>query len=241
MKIKYLILLTFFLSACVSYDNFDTSKAKGAFGLAKQLEDDERYEEALIQYRDVKNRFPYSQYKTMADLQIAEISFKKESFAEAQAAYELFKELHPKHPQIDYVTYRIGESIYMQLPSTIDRDLSVAPAAIKEFDVLLRDYPNSKYAEKARGKKQATITKMAEKELYIADFYYRTDEWQHAMVRYEKYLREYPGHNKQAHAYYRAALSAEKFGDESKRNSLFRTLIKKYPNTDEAKQAKGIL
>lgn len=240
MKTKYLILLAFFLSSCVSYDQHDTSKASGAFGLAQQLEEDERFEEALSQYRDVKNRFPYSRYAVSAELQMAEVHFKKESFAEAQGAYQLFKELHPKHPKIDYVTYKIGESIFMQLPSTVDRDLSLAPAAIKEFDVLLRDFPQSKYVKKARETRQKTIEMLAKKELYIADFYYRTEKWLPALVRYEKYIREFPRHKKQPHAYYRAALAAEEHGDDSKRNALFRTLVKKYPDSQEAKKAKGI-
>ncbi len=241
MKTKYLILLAFFVTSCVSYDKYDTSRADGAFGLAKQLEDDERYEEALLQYRDVKNRFPYSRYAVSAELQIAEIHFKKESFAEAQGAYQLFKELHPKHPKTDYVTFKIGESIFMQLPSTVDRDLSIAPAAIREFDILVRDFPQSKYVKDAKDKRTDTVKMMAAKELYIADFYYRTEEWQPAMVRYEKYIREFPGHEKQPHAHFRAAMSAEKFGDDSKRSALFRTLIKKYPDSREAKRAKGIL
>ncbi len=240
MTTKYLLLLMFFLSACVSYDKFDTTTAKGSYGMAYQLEQDERFEEALMQYRDVKNRYPYSKYAILAELQIAEIHFKKEAFIEAQGAYQLFKELHPKNPKIDYVTYRIGESIYMQLPSTIDRDLSVAPVAIKEFNVLIRDYPESEYAEKAKELKANTISKLAEKELYIADFYYRTKEFLHALVRYQKYLTEFPTHKKRPHAFYRAALSAEKEGDLTKRNDLFRMLIKDYPNSQEAKQAKGI-
>ena len=239
MKTKYLILLAFFVTHCVSYDSHDTSKVEGAYALAQQLENDDRYEEALIQYRDVKNRFPYSRLAVSSELQIAEVQFKKEAFAEAQGAYQLFKELHPKHKKIDYVTYKIGESIYMQLPSTIDRDLSIAPGAIKEFNVLLRDFPNSPYTEKAKKKRTETLTKLAEKELYIADFYYRTDEWQPALVRYEKYLKQFPNHDKRAHAFYRAGLAAQKFGDETKRNSLFRDLIKSYPTSKEAQRAKG--
>lgn len=241
MKTKYLILLAFFLTHCVSYDQHDTSKPSGAFGLAKQLEEDERYEEALAQYRDLKNRFPYSRFAVEAELQMAEIYFKKESFAEAQGAYQLFKELHPKHPKIDYVTFKIGESIFMQLPSTLDRDLSLAPAAIKEFQVLMRDFPNSPYIAKAKEKRQEIIDMLANKELYIADFYYRTERWKPALVRYEKYMHDFPSHKKQPHAYYRAALSADKFGDEKKRTLLLRTLIDRYPESREAKKAKGIL
>lgn len=240
MATKYLFLLMFLFTACVSYDKFDTSVASGSFGLARQLEDDERYEEALLQYQDVKNRFPYSKYAVESELQIAEIQFKKEAFIEAQGSYQLFKELHPKHPKIDYVTYRIGQSIYNQLPSTIDRDLSVAPAAIREFQIIERDYPQSEYLEKATKLKSEAVDKLAQKELYIADFYYRTDEWQHALARYEKYLKEYPGHPKRPHAYLRAGQAADKFGKPEKRKDLLRKLIEDYPDSKEAKKAKRI-
>jgi outer membrane protein assembly factor BamD len=240
LKTKYLILLAFFISHCVSYDKFDTSTAKGSYDLARQLEEDERFEEALLQYRDVKNRFPYSQYAVSSELQVAEIHFKKECFIEAQGAYQLFKELHPKHPKIDYVTFRIGESIFMQLPSTVDRDLSMAPAAIKEFEVLMRDYPQSTFLQDAKDKRRETLDMLAEKELYIADFYFRTDEWTPAVTRYEQYIRLYPGHQKQPHAHYRAGLAAEKAGNNSKRKALFRALIEQYPKSREAKKAKGI-
>lgn len=240
MRTKYLILLAFFLNACVSYDDFDTSTAEGAFGLAQALEGDDRFEEALMQYRDLKNRFPYSRYAVAAELQLAEVQFKKEAYIEAQGAYQIFKELHPKHSKIDYVTYQIGESIYQQLPSTIDRDLSLAPLAIKEFDVLIRDFPNSPHTAKARTRRSDAVKKLAEKELYIADFYYRTDEWQHALVRYEKYLRDYPSHDRRPHAFLRAGLAAQNFGNESKRKSLLRQLIEKYPQSKEAQQAKDV-
>ncbi len=238
---NYLILLAFFVTGCVSYDRFNTSTAEGSFGLAQELEKDERYEESLTQYRDVKNRFPYSRYAVASELQIAEIQFKKEAFIEAQGAYQLFKELHPRHEKIDYVTYQVGLSIYNQLPDTVDRDLSLAPLAIKEFDVLLRDFPNSKFAPLAKEKRIEIINKLAEKELYIADFYYRTQAWQYAISRYEKFLQEYGGHEKRAHSYLRASQAAEKMGDEKKRNTLLRKLISEYPESKEARKAQRIL
>jgi len=193
-----------------------------------------------MQYRDLKNRFPYSRYATLAEIQIAEIHFKKESFAEAQGAYQLFKELHPRHEKIDYITYQIGESLYRQLPSTIDRDLSLAPAAIREFEVVLRDYPNSPYAKKAQERRSDTLNKLAEKELYIADFYFRTNEFLYALSRYKKYLKEHPSHEKKPHALLRAAQAADKESNEAKRKALLRQLIHDYPESGEAKQAKGI-
>lgn len=240
MYIKCLILLGFLFSGCVSYDKFDTSKPEGAFGMAQALEADERYEEALSQYQNLKNRFPYSKYAVSAELQIAEIQYKRDAFPEAQGAYQLFKELHPRHPKIDYVTFRIGDSIFRQLPSSIDRDLSIAPHAVKEFDVLIRDYPNSEYVDDAKNRKQEVINMMADKELYISDFYFRTEEWLHAIVRFEKYLKDFPTHQRRPHAFYRAGKAAEKLGDKDKRNAFFRQLISNYPESSEAQKAKGV-
>ena len=79
---------------------------------------------------------------------------------------------------------------------------------------------------------------MAEKELYIADFYYRTEKFMNALVRYQKYLKEFPDHDKGSHAYYRAGLSAEALDDEAKKSTFFRYLIEKYPQSSEAKKAK---
>ncbi|MCJ8276856.1 MAG: hypothetical protein HRT44_04320, partial [Bdellovibrionales bacterium] len=84
MKLLILLSTILFFTGCVSYEDFDTDKASGSYGLAKQLQDDERYEEALLQYKDVKNRFPYSRYAVEAELQIAEIQYAKEAYPEAQ-------------------------------------------------------------------------------------------------------------------------------------------------------------
>ncbi len=235
---KYSILLLFFISGCTSYNRFDTSKASGSFQLAKQMEKDRLFQEALLQYADVKNRFPYSPLATSAELQIAEVHFQRETFAEAQGAYQIFKELHPRHPRIDYVTFQTGESIYHQLPLSNDRDLSMAPSAIKQFDIVIRDYPQSSFVEKAKKRKKEILEKLAQKEISIADFYFRTRAWRQALTRYERYLREYPKHRIVPHALYNGGLSAEKLKDASKRNILFRQLIKDYPQSDQAHRAR---
>ena len=237
---KYLILLLFLVSGCASYNRFDTSKASGSFKLARQMEEDKRFEEALSQYGDVKNRFPYSQLATSAELQIAEVYFKKEAFAEAQGAYQLFRELHPRHSKIDYVIYQIGESIYHQLPSSNDRDLSVAPLAIKQFKTVIEKHPQSALIEKAKKRKKEILEKLAQKELLIADFYFRTEAWKQALIRYEKYLEEYPGHEKTSHALYNGGISAKNLKNDLKQKSLFQQLIKEYPQSNEAYRAKRI-
>lgn len=169
---------------------------------------------------------------------MAEVYFKKETYPEAQSAYQVFKELHPRHEKIDYVTFQIGESIFKQLPTTIDRDLALAPIAMKDFEVLIRDYPKSHYVDEAQKRINEIVDMLAQKELYIADFYFRTEKWQSALVRYEKYLQEFPVHKARPRALLRAGISADHFGDPNKKNLLLRRLIKEYPQSKEAKKAK---
>lgn len=235
------LILLIASSACVSYDKFDADTVEGSFGLAKELSKDSRFEEALLQFQSIKNNYPYSKYATESELEIAEVHFKKEAFPEAQNAFELFKELHPKHPRIDYVTYRIAESIYSQLPSTIDRDLVMAPQAIRNYKLVGQEFPQSQWVAPSQERLREIYGKLAEKELYVADFYFRTEKYKSAIVRYEKFIREFPLHEKAPHALYQMGVAANIDLNNKKRDMAFKTLMEKHPQSPEALRAqKGL-
>ena len=70
-------------TGCSSIETRDTSTPEGAFKSAEDFEKDERYEEAISKYSDVKNKFPYSRFAADAELKIADLQFKRESYPEA--------------------------------------------------------------------------------------------------------------------------------------------------------------
>ena len=152
------------LPGCSS-DDKRSDIAEEAFKNAQEFDKEERYEEAIKRYQEVKNKFPYSKYATMAELAIGDAYYKQESFPEAQIAYQSFKDLHPKHPQIDYVTFRLAMSFYSQLPETVDRDLTLSSSAITFFDEMIQQYPNSEYAKESRQKKEATLKMLRPKKI----------------------------------------------------------------------------
>lgn len=231
-------LLTSSLTGCSSAEKYDTSTAEGAFMQAQEYEKDERYEEAISKYTDVKNKHPYSRFAVDAELKIADLQFTRESYVEAQNAYQLFKEFHPKHPQIDYVTFRLALSYYNQLPSTIDRDLSLAEKAILFFDETIKNYPQSTYVGEAKEKRLLALKMLAEKELYIADFYIKQDQFDSALKRYEGMLKNYPNLGYESRALYGAAKSALNAGEKERGAQHLKNLRSLYPNSDEAKRAK---
>lgn len=223
-----------FVSACSTTEK-NSNTPEGAFAIAEDFDKGERYEEATRRYTEVKNKFPYSSYATKAELALADVYYKQESFAEAQVAYQMFKELHPTAPQSDYVQFRIGMSYFSQLPSTIDRDLTLANDAILNLSDLIKKYPNSQYVAEAKEKRTAAIKMLAEKEEYIADFYFKRDIWASALTRYEGLYNNYRGLGFDAKALSRAAICAKKIDDMPKAKKLQDILAREFPGSDELK------
>jgi outer membrane protein assembly factor BamD len=221
------------LVACSTLDK-KSDTPEGAFSIAEEFDKDERFEEAIRRYTEVKNKFPYSNFATKAELAIADVYYKQESYPEAQVSYQAFRELHPKHPQVDYVMFRIGMSYYNQLPSSLDRDLSVAQEVVTSFDDLINRFPTSQYLTEAAAKKLETLKLVAGKEEYIAVFYFKREMFDSALPRYELIISKYQNLGFDEKAYYGAAVSANKIGDSFKAKKYLSELLAKYPKSSEA-------
>lgn len=224
------------LSGCSSVER-NAETPEGAFAIAEDFDKSERYEEAIRRYTEIKNKFPYSNYATKSELAIADVYYKQESYAEAQVAYQMFKEMHPTAPQSDYVYYRLAMSYYNQLPSSIDRDLTVANDAILNLSDYIKKFPNSEYIKDAKDKRSEAIKMLAQKEEYIADFYFKREIFDSALIRYEGLYKNYKGLGFDAKAIARVAICAKKIGDDPKSQKYINLLSKEFPNSTELKDA----
>lgn len=235
LRLIYILLLFSFLLSCASEEKKgDTAEA--AFKIAKEYEDDERYKIAIQRYSDVKNKFPYSSFATEAELAIADVHFKNEDYPEAQISYQNFKELHPKHPKIDYVVYKTGLSYFLQLPETIDRDITLANDAIYSFDELIKRFPTSQYLVEAKEYRRKSYVMLNEKELYIADFYFKQKYYDSALLRYISAYKKFPDFGLQPRSLAGAIRSSIKLNDDETKKTYTDILMTEFPNSDEAKE-----
>ncbi len=162
--------------------------------LAKDAEayiDSNRYVIALERLQELKNRHPYSSQAIEAHLRIADVYFLQENFPEAAATYEAFRDLHPKHPKVAYAMYRAALSYYNDIPGNHARDLTPAFKAQDSFNEFLRQFPSNEFTADAKEKLVESRNAIADKEIYIGDFYYRRDEWESAKSRYLKVVNFY--------------------------------------------------
>ncbi|OFZ70323.1 MAG: hypothetical protein A3K03_03900 [Bdellovibrionales bacterium RIFOXYD1_FULL_44_7] len=179
------------LFSCAGKD-VDENDPAALYKEAEEEIEDEHYQMALDKFRTVKNKFPYSKYAIDAQMRIADVYFLQESFAEAAQAYESFRDLHPKHERLPYAMYRIGKSYQQDTPGNIARDLTAAQKALDAYQEFIRRFPNTPEATVAKKDISELRKTLAEKELYIGNFYFKRDQPDAARNRFVKLLDAYP-------------------------------------------------
>lgn len=210
---KTLIFILLIVS-CATERPKGKTEAEVLFKESKEMIKEGRYILANERLNQIRSQYPYSFYATHAELLQADILFEQENFVEAASAYTLFKDLHPTNKKMDYVTLRIAESYYRQIPSTFDRDLTPAHQAIRFYNELLQKYPSSTLKKEALDRIRECQNLIERKEQYIADFYYKTDVFDAARYRYLDIMVNFP-HNQKLmdHSIRRVLLSSVKLKD----------------------------
>jgi len=186
-------VVAIFLGGCAT-DSAVTKKEKEPDELMTEglkYFEDEYYTSAIEAFQKIIDRYPYSKYIAEAEIKVADSYFHQDKYAEAFDAYAEFQRLHPKNPNIPYVLYQKGLCHFEQV-STTDRDQSHTLQAKEEFERLVKSFPQSKYADKARWKIRECYTILAGSELYVGNFYFKMKKYKAAMNRYRYVLENYP-------------------------------------------------
>ncbi len=190
--LAFLMTLAALHMAGCSSAPFSDNEPERLYKEAVEDMEDDHFQVALEKLKTLRNKFPYSSYATEAQLKIADVYFMQESWAEASLAYEAFRDLHPKHEKVPYAMFRASESYFNDLPGTVARDLTAGQKALDSYNEFLRRFPTAAEAPEARKRVAECRRLLAEKELYIADFYNKRDVTVSARPRYQKILDLYP-------------------------------------------------
>lgn len=239
---RILLLGALFLGfmGCSSEVTNNDSPPEVQFAAGNRMLDQGRYLEAVERFRILRTRYPYSKYAAMASLRIGDVHFKEESFAEAAAAYKLFRELYPKNEQNSYALFQIGESQFNQVPDSVDRDLTAATDGINAFEEFLARYPSDEKANDAQKKLRALKEKLAQKEDYIGEFYFKRGHYHAAANRYQGLLDRFSGFGPEERSLYRLAYSYEKAGDLTRASEASDRYLSVFPDGKFLKDIRNI-
>ena len=136
------------------------------------------------------------------------------------AIYELerFLDKYKNHPNTDYAYYLLAICHYNQIVDE-KKDLGEIIKSKTYFNLLIKDFPNTDFAEDAKFKLELIEEILASKELYLANYYLEREKWIPAMNRYKKIVNEYDTTIFVEEAFYRLVELNYKLGliDEAKK------------------------
>jgi len=150
-----------------------------------------RYEEARVMFRKVAERHPQSTYAPRARFLVGEAYYREGQFEKAIKEFEAFMAFYPRHEIADLVQFRLSMSYYDQM-KPVEQDQEITRKAMESFKVLVREYPESRYAADALAKVDICRGRLAQKELWVAAYYINQGNPAAARQRLEKVINEYP-------------------------------------------------
>ncbi len=147
---------------------------------------------ALESFNRVRNYHRDDPVSVKAQLAIGDLQFKRGDYEQAKFTYEEFAALHPRHEDLDYVTWRIGQSIWKGAPKLAGRDQSATRQAVTVWTGFDARFPDSEHRDQVDKLLDKGRERLARKELYIAKFYAREKSWGAVRGRAEYLVRKYP-------------------------------------------------
>ena len=201
---------------------------------------DGKYEDAIAQWKKVKESYQSTELSTKAELNIADAYFLNKDFIEAAAGYEDFRKMHPKHPQADFALYRQALSYFNQIHG-IDTDQTPVINAQKTFESYLKLYPAGAQIAEVQEKNRECRDMQLQYELYIGRFYLRTDVYKAAIARFEQSLKTFADFARRDEVLYYLGKAYLKDGQKAKARETFGQLVREFPASAFAAEAKKAL
>lgn len=226
-KLAILILFSL-LSACASIP-IETQPA-AIYKEGEDLYDSKRYDDAIAQYKKVRDAYASTELSSSAELRIADAYYESERYIESSSEYSQFRKLHPTHQKAAYALYRMGLSNFNQITG-MDRDQTPQKNAVIHFDEFLIKYPKSEYAADVKEKREAVLLLQLQYEQYVARFYYRTEKYDSAMKRLETALATFPKNPLHDETWFLLGASRLKSGDTDKAREAFNRLSTDFPDS----------
>ena len=207
MKKIYSLFLVMFLltsiTACKKNkkkDSVEVTKfsAEVLYSNAKRYLDLEIWDNAILNYKNLRNQYPFGRYAEQGSLELAYSYYKNYEMELAISTLERFIKNYPAHEHLDYAYYLKGLIFFdsergliqkIKPTESIDRNQENAKQSFVAFKIFIEKFPKSKYASDAQQRMIFIRNQLAAYELQVAKYYLRRKAYV-ASINRSKYLIE---------------------------------------------------
>ena len=241
LLIAIMIVMTLFtVSGCKKdKDQIDNRSASEMYDEAKRYMNAQNWSRAINQYQTLSTRYPFGRYTEQAQLELAYAYHKGGRPEAALSTADRFIRTYPSHPNVDYAYYIRGLTNYEQrvgfmermMPSRVrDRDQTAARESFRDFDELIRRFPDSRYAPDARQRMVFLRNNLSFYELDVARYYMRRKAYVAAANRARFAIETYPGSPEMANALEILYVSYMEMGLPELAEDTMKVMVLNYPD-----------
>lgn len=214
-----------------------TEAAAFDYASVEQVFERKDYDLARSQFAEIAREYPYSQFATLSELRIADCYFMEHGFPQAIDAYRRFVRFHPRHEEVLYAESQIVRAYYEQMPNdwflmppVYERELGTAESAYQALRLFLTSYPETIYSEELAVLYEEVMNRLADHELYVAEFYIDRDNYIAAGRRSSYLLTNYPEANAVPEALFLYARVMLETNDTEQASETLHRLAEEFPD-----------
>lgn len=245
------VLLALTLSACALQEDHTLKwNVDQLYQYAQNSQHEGDYERAAKYYDKVLARFPYGTLAQQSALNMAYSYHRAGEHDKALHAIDTFIRTYPQHPQIDYAYYMRGVIAYERGDAWFKRltpinqaqtDPKMLRKAFSAFEDLLKQYPNSQYAEDSRKRMIYLRNVLGQHELEVAEMYLYQGAWIAAAERAQTVVEYYQKTPSTPYALAVLKRAYQELGDHKREQDSLQLLEQNFPEALQLGEIQRIL
>jgi outer membrane protein assembly factor BamD len=196
--------------------------------------------QAKALFQQVLEDYPDSKERVAALMLLADTHYAEKEYQEAKFHYRRFIELYPANKYVDRAHYYKAMSDFKMMDIAL-RDQTSTKSALASFELLINNYPKSRYKQRAIERRDRCLNNLAGNIMEIGRYYFRTGSYQSAIVRLQSLAEQYPNHANMDEAVFLIAESYFNSQNFGKARRKYHKLLKEYPQSFYAKEARSRL
>ncbi|RIA56209.1 outer membrane protein assembly factor BamD [Dichotomicrobium thermohalophilum] len=204
------------------------------------LLDEADWKEAAAKFEEVDKNYPYSPEARRAIVMSAYANYKQGDLPKAVSAARRYLTLHPGTDEAPLAQHIIA-SAYFDRMNGPDRDQSDTEKALNELEILVRRYPDSRYAPQARKRIKIARDLLAAKEMQVGRYYLERGNYIAAINRFRTVVEKYQQTKHVEEALSRLTEAYMALGIKSEAQTAAAVLGHNYPESEWYEDAYALL
>tara|TARA_B100000035_G_C20931852_1_gene523383 strand:+ start:108 stop:953 length:846 start_codon:yes stop_codon:yes gene_type:complete len=145
---------------------------------------------AAKKFNEAEILFPQSIWAPRSALMAAYSYYTQDYYSDVVSELTRFIRVYPNHENLDYAYYLLAVSYYEQIVDE-KKDLDSINKSKKNFEIVVKEFPNTEYALDSEFKLDLIDDILASKEMYIGRYYFKRKKWISAINRFRNVIDDY--------------------------------------------------